>query len=68
MKKRGPGRPAKSPGERKAVLIAFRTEDAEKAEYERAAEAAGIGLSDWIRERLKRATKRELREQGQRAE
>ena len=65
MKKRGRGRPVKSPDERKAVLIAFRTEDAEKADYERAAEAAGVGLSDWIRERLKRATQRELREQRQ---
>jgi hypothetical protein len=59
------GRPPKDPEERKAVLIAFRTEDAEKADYERAASAAGVGLSDWIRDRLKRATKRELREQRQ---
>jgi len=59
------GRPPKLPEERKGILIAFRTGDAEKADYERAAEASGVGLSDWIRERLKRATQRELREQRQ---
>jgi hypothetical protein len=63
MSKRGRGRPPKAPEDRKGILIAFRTEDAEKAEYERAAGAAGVSLSDWIRDRLKRATKRELRTQ-----
>lgn len=54
------GRPPKPPEERKGILIAFRTEESEKADYERAAQAAGVGLSDWIRERLKRAIRREL--------
>lgn len=54
------GRPPKPPGERKGILIAFRIEEAEKGEYERAAETAGVSLSDWIRDRLKAAAKREL--------
>ena len=58
------GRPPKQAGERKDTLIAFRTEDGEKAHYERAATAAGVGLSDWIRDRLKRAALRELKARG----
>lgn len=61
MESRGRGRPPKSPDERKGVLIAFRTEEGEKADYERAAGAAGFSLSDWIRNRLSTAAQRELR-------
>lgn len=39
----------------------LRSEDADKRLYEEAALAAGLTLSDWIRDRLTKAAKRELR-------
>ena len=54
------GRPKLKPEERKSV-IPFRADEAEKAEFQRAAENAEISLSDWIRDRLSTAAKRELR-------
>jgi hypothetical protein len=54
------GRPRKEPAERKEML-AFRADDAERTEFEQAADAADLRLSDWIRDRLKAAAKRELR-------
>ena len=47
--------------ERKDALILLRTDDAEKAEFNEAAQAAGMKLSAWIRDRLGAAAKRELR-------
>ena len=55
------GRPKMEPEERKDALILLRTDDAEKAEFNDAAQAAGMKLSAWIRDRLSAVAKRELR-------
>lgn len=54
------GRPKKSPDAVKAEYIEVRCEDAEKQAFKAAAEAAGLPLSGWIRERLRRIAKKEL--------
>jgi len=54
------GRPRKEPEERKEML-AFRADQAERTEFEVAAEIADLRLSDWIRDRPKAAAKRERR-------
>ena len=58
--KRGPGRPPVREKTQEA-RIQLRTLDSEKSEYERAAETAGLTLSEWMRNRLDRAAKRENR-------
>ena len=58
--KRGPGRPPVREKTQEA-RIQLRTLDSEKVEFERAAEFAGITLSQWMRDRLNRAAKRENR-------
>lgn len=55
------GRPPKEPDERKDSHVIVRVGQAERDEIERAAEVAGLRLSDWIRERLMSAAKRERR-------
>lgn len=57
---RGPGRPPVA-GKAQDARIQLRTLGDEKAQYERAAGAADMTLSDWMRDRLNRAAKRELR-------
>ena len=54
------GRPKKPPGTLKADYIEVRCEQSEKDAFKAAAEAAGLPLSGWIRERLRRTAKREL--------
>jgi len=61
MEKRAPGRPEIPAEERKAVIVACRVDADERAQLDQAAEKAGIRLSDWMRERLLSAAKRELR-------
>lgn len=56
------GRPRKSPESRKADYIEVRCEELEKRAFRAAAEAAGLPLSGWVRERLRRAARRELEE------
>lgn len=58
--KRGPGRPPVA-GVAQDARIQLRTLGDEKSQYERAASAAKLSLSDWMRDRLNRAAKRELR-------
>lgn len=62
--KRGPGRP---PVAEKAqdARIQLRTLDGEKGTYESAAAIAGLSLSEWMRDRLNRAAKRELRRKAE---
>jgi len=58
------GRPkARTP---KAELIHIRLSDTEKRGFREAAELAGIGLSTWIRERLRVAAINELEGAGRR--
>jgi uncharacterized protein (DUF1778 family) len=40
--------------------LALRVEPSEKEAFEQAAELAGVPVSAWIRERLRRAARREL--------
>ena len=57
------GRPRKEPEERKEML-AFRADQDERDEFERAAGKAKLRLSDWIRDRLRSAARRELRKKS----
>ncbi len=58
------GRPQKSSGDSRSESVKFRLAQREKAAFGKAAELAGIGLSTWIRERLRKAARRELEEAG----
>lgn len=60
-KQRGRGRPELEESERKASIVACRVDADERAQLERAAGKAELRLSDWMRDRLKAAAKRELR-------
>ena len=60
-KQRGRGRPELKEAERKASTVACRVDADDRAQLERAAEKAELRLSDWMRDRLKAAAKRELR-------
>lgn len=51
-------------GGRRESLLQVRLEGLEKETFEAAAALAGIGLSSWVRERLRRAAIRELEEAG----
>jgi len=54
------GRPKKKPDAVKTEWIEMRVEKSEKDAFRAAAEAAGLPLSGWIRQRLRRDAKREL--------
>jgi len=54
------GRPKKHPDAVKAEYLEIRCEEAEKQAFRAAAEAAGLPLSGWIRERLRRVARKEL--------
>lgn len=58
------GRPRKKPDAVKADYIEVRCEEAEKQAFKSAAEAAGLPLSGWIRERLRRMARKELQDMG----
>jgi predicted HicB family RNase H-like nuclease len=57
--------PSKGSGRRKADVMQVRVGDSEKQTFEAAAALAGIGLSSWVRERLRQAAIRELEAAGQ---
>ncbi len=48
----------------RSETLKFRLEPAEKEAFQQAAELAGIPLSIWIRERLRRAARIELADAG----
>jgi uncharacterized protein (DUF1778 family) len=54
------GRPKKPASESKLDYIEVRCGESEKQAFRSAAEAAGLQLSGWIRERLRRAARKEL--------
>ncbi|MFL5342128.1 MAG: DUF1778 domain-containing protein [Gemmataceae bacterium] len=62
MKTRSAGRPPKSGDKPMGERLEIRLEAGEKAAYTRAAEAAGVSLSDWIRATLNGAAKRALKD------
>jgi len=58
--KRKRGRPPK--GERaQAARLYLRADETEKRSYEKAAEIAGLELSEWVRARLNSAARREIK-------
>jgi uncharacterized protein (DUF1778 family) len=58
--KRNPGRPKKA--KKLNEYLEIRVESAEKQAFKDAADLAGIPVSIWVRERLRRAAIRELEE------
>jgi hypothetical protein len=56
------GRPRVDSTKAKAELLEVRLEVAEKEAFRGAAELAGLALSAWVRERLRRAARKELQE------
>ena len=56
-KKAKVGRPRMAKGEAKATVLQSRVQPAEKANYQKAAKAAGVDLSTWIRRTLNEAIK-----------
>lgn len=63
-KKARRGRPPKGSGLAKSESVLIRMEPREKAAFTEAAVIAGVPLSVWIRERLRRVARDELREAG----
>jgi uncharacterized protein (DUF1778 family) len=61
MEKPRMGRPPKRADKLLSERLEIRVDAAEKAAYDRAAEAAGVERSDWIRDTLNAAAKRTLR-------
>jgi predicted HicB family RNase H-like nuclease len=53
------GRPPRDPKSGAAKIVPIRLTDLEKANYQRAANKAGLSLSEWVRDRLGKAAKRE---------
>jgi uncharacterized protein (DUF1778 family) len=58
------GRPKKKPDAAMTSWLEVRCEESEKEAFRAAAEAAGLGMSSWIRERLRRAARKELEDIG----
>jgi hypothetical protein len=54
------GRPKNPPGKSKDDYLELRLDAAEKRAFKDAADLAGMALSVWVRERLRRIAKREL--------
>lgn len=55
---RKPGRPPRDP-EGAAKIVPIRMTDSERERYQKAAERAGMSLSEWARDRLDKAVNRE---------
>jgi hypothetical protein len=64
MKKKR-GRPPKEADQRRDESLLVRLESDEKEAFKDAADLAGISLSSWVRERLRRVAINELREAAQ---
>jgi len=56
-KKKSVGRPPLAKGGAKAIVLQSRVQPAEKASYQKAAKAAGVDLSTWVRDTLNQAIK-----------
>jgi uncharacterized protein (DUF1778 family) len=59
-----PGRPRKPTFATKGESIEIRVSEAEKIAFREAAEIAGIGMTTWMRERLRRIAAKELEDAG----
>jgi hypothetical protein len=58
------GRPPKGSDKARSIRLDMRLEEAEKEAFRAAAELAGLDLSAWIRERLRRVAWEELERAG----
>jgi hypothetical protein len=58
------GRPPLDPRRTKKEYLEIRLETSEKRAFSDAADAAGMPLSTWVRERLRRVARKELEELG----
>lgn len=61
-KKRGRGRPPKPPEESKADLLHIRIAAEERTSYQKAADNTGMSFSEWVRDRLNKAARRDCRQ------
>jgi hypothetical protein len=61
-KQRGRGRPPKPPEDSKADVLHLRVGQDERINYQKSAERCGLPLSEWVREQLNRAAKRQAKE------
>jgi uncharacterized protein (DUF1778 family) len=59
-KRKGLGRPTKGSGPAKNQTVLLRVDSDEKKAFGDAADVAGLSVSSWMRERLRRAAVREL--------
>jgi len=57
-KKAKVGRPKMPKGEAKAIVLQSRVQDGERDAYRKAAKAAGLDLSTWVRETLNKSIAR----------
>jgi hypothetical protein len=64
-RKKRRGRPPKGSDGIKSVHLDMRLEQSEKEAFRAAAKLAGLDLSAWIRERLRRLARAELEKAGQ---
>lgn len=62
-----PGRPKKSSDQLQTEYLDVRLTGAEKQAFKDAADVAGMPVSAWVRERLRKASAKELQEVGQSA-
>lgn len=60
-KQRGRGRPPKPPEDSKADVLHLRVGQDERTAYQETADRSGLPLSEWVRDRLNRAVKREAK-------
>jgi hypothetical protein len=58
------GRPPLDPDQAKAEYLEVRLEATEKQAFKDAADVAGLALSTWVRERLRRVARKELEDVG----
>jgi uncharacterized protein (DUF1778 family) len=58
------GRPKKHPEAVKTEYIEIRCEESEKQSFRDAADAAGMPMSGWMRDRLRKASRKELEDVG----
>jgi hypothetical protein len=58
------GRPKKEEGHIRQMLMQVRLQEAELQAFREAAEASGLDLSSWVRERLRKAAQKESRDQS----
>ena len=58
------GRPPKSSDDARSEYLDVRLDEREKTAFKQAAELAGLALSAWVRERLRRSARQELLEAG----